>query len=1519
MQDTMRRFLKSIGIEDAERFDIDFDLASRDPFNAKRWLFNICKDTPWVPSLLNEFQDGLTGIDYDYRIQFSYKSAPSIYNAIDLWQSWYFRLHRATPTVKIEAANPAEIAFSFLAEEEERTYAPAIADFQSFLDWLNYPFRVSSSLSLSEKAPEISKSKMNKLEKEANKETKKAFKAEENNAKTLDADLDYEIRKSKIEEPIVEEAPEPIEQKENTLEKEIRAAQEAFLEQERARKAAELREAEMRRVRRKGNYHALEGIKDIENAPLENIEIEGYVFEADSRTTRTGKLVYTFSIHDDESAISCRAFADKTALTPEVMKDVKPGAHLKILGAIDVDMLHSNERQIRVHFIENLPPKALRDDPEPEKRVELHLHTKMSVMDGTGDIEEYIKLAKHMGMKAIAVTDHGCVQDFPHAQDTAKKAGMKMIYGCEFYMFDAYQRNIFNPQDKELLTATYCVFDLETTGLSSRLDRITEFGGVIVRNGLIIDRLDLFINPGVKIPEAIVRKTRITDEMVKDAPTIEEAMPKIMDFIKDYILVSHNATFDVGYLNAARKRMGLEPLKNGVVDTLALSRYLFPEAAYHNLGTLSKNLGLTSYNTEEAHRADFDAEALNDVWQAILPRLTKDAPNLKHSELGALQSDNPNIYKHMRTYHVVALARNEDGLHDLYRLVTDSNLEYLAQVPKITRQRIQELRKNLIIGSACVNGEIFEIAQTRGEDELIEAMRFYDYIELQPLENYSNLFYEGSVNDKGRIVDICKIIYEAAKKAGKMVVATGDCHYVNPEDKITRDVYIQAKAVGNARHPLNPYWRDLDKNKAPEKQTPLSRRDYPNPDMHFRSTKEMLDCFMEWLPEEEAREIVVKNSNIIADQCGEMYPVSDDLFTPDANLPHSAEMIRELCYKNFNAKYDKAPPEVKERLDRELDGIIGNGYSVTYYIAQQIIKKANEDGYIVGSRGSVGSSFAANMADITEVNALPPHYWCPKCHHFEWGNDPKIRSGFDLPDKRCPECGESMQGDGQNIPFETFLGFNADKVPDIDLNFPPDYQAKAHDYMRTLLGKDSVFRAGTIEKVATKTAYGYVRGYWEWKGLDPDSVNRNWTAYIASRCEGVKRTTGQHPGGIVVVPADRSVYDFTPIQHPADKQDADWLTTHFDFRSMHDELLKIDLLGHVDPLATRLMSQLTGIDLLKIPMNDKKVLSLFHSPKALNVDDDDYLQMDTGTLGMPEFGTDMAQRMLTTAKPKTFNDLLAISGLAHGTDVWANNAETLITNHITDINGVIGCRDDIMTYLISKGVPSGTAFQIMERVRKGDGPKGKLKQEWLDLMKAKGVPQYYIDSCKKIAYLFPRAHATAYVMMACRVGYFKIYYPLEFYAVFFSVRSDDWDIKTMIAGKNAIVHKLEDFKRRSLNRDHPLDNKEKNIEASLRIACEMVERGYKFENIDLYKSAAAMFVCDHENKALIPPFNVIDGLGLAAANTIVEARKQGKFLSKEDLLRRTKLSKTHVEALSQMGVLDGLGETNQMSLFEFML
>ncbi|MCR5490934.1 MAG: PolC-type DNA polymerase III, partial [Bacilli bacterium] len=887
-----------------------------------------------------------------------------------------------------------------------------------------------------------------------------------------------------------------------------------------------------------------------------------------------------------------------------------------------------------------------------------------------------------------------------------KKTGLKMIYGVELYMFDIDQTYIINPSNTPLKGAKYCVFDTETTGLSARYDRIIEFGGVLIEGGRVTKRFDRFINPEMPLPEDSVAINHISEEDVADAPTFAEIWPEIKEFLGDNILVAHNATFDIGFVNASLKRMGLPPLTNPVIDTLALSHYLFPEAGRHNEGALLRNLGLNIYNEKEAHRADYDANALSDGWQEILIRLEKEHPGIVHADLANLSVNPPDpndpdeehkekqaaIYnsycRHLREYHCTVLVKNQQGLSDLYRIISEGHTTYLARVPKTPRRLINQYRENFLVGSACFNGEIFELAMTREIDQLAKAMEFYDYIELQPVENYSYLINMGRVSSKERLFEILRDIVAAAEIAGKPIVATGDCHYVNPEDKILRDVYISAKGIGNGSHPLFPPARE---------KKPL----FPNPDQHFRSTREMLDSFMQWTTEEKAREYVIDNSNMIADQIDEnVIPVSDDLFPPNANLPNSAEKLRELCYTNFENRYCGNPdPEVqarieqvRARLNQELDGIIGHGYSVTYYIAHILIKMANEEPehYIVGSRGSVGSSFAATMADITEVNALPPHYLCPKCHYFEWGDAKKYKSGFDLPDKICPCCGEKLVQNGQNIPFETFLGFSADKVPDIDLNFEEESQHKAHNYTKQLLGASNVFRAGTIETVAEKTAYGYVRHYFELQGLDVEAIPPAYIAYVASRCQGVKRTTGQHPGGIVVVPSDKSVFDFTAIQHPADDLNSEWLTTHYDFRSMHDEILKFDILGHVDPMAMRYYRDLTGVKIEDIPMNDPKVLSLFVSPKELNLRDN-WLNQQTGAAALPEFGTDLAQRMLLEANPKCFNDLLIISGLAHGTNVWSGNAEDLILNKVTDINGVIGCRDDIMTYLISMGIPNGIA------------------------------------------------------------------------------------------------------------------------------------------------------------------------------------------------------------------------------------
>lgn len=1501
MQKKMVRFFNSIGFADeASLFDVDFVSIKMDLKNPRQVNMVIKKETPWEYNLLERFIEALGNANYPYSLKFEYNSIKDedVLSLLEGYMSSSY-LGSSNPEYKVEDGS-----VYFLIKENEQDIKDVASSFSSLLDFISYSYKVEV------KQKEATPVSINKPEESQIRTSNIASKSLET---TSDDDDDKET--SPIDPP-----KKPINE------------DEASLIAEMDRNLAKMKEErEFKRTWTKGDYHPYDALDDLYRAPLSNVDVIGTIFEGDSRMTKTSKMSATLGIYDSTNAINVKAWESKSIKAEDIARLAEKGigARIRVRGALMIDKFTS-QKTINAHYIDPLPPAELRKDPYAgDKRVELHLHTNLSNMDAVCTMDKYCATAKSMGMDAIAVTDHGVVQAFPAAQSAAKKYGLKMIYGAELYMIDLRQKYIFNPANIPLKNARYCVFDTETTGLSSRYDRIIEIGGIVVENGQVISRLNQYIDPQMHISEDSTRVHHITDDMVKGMPTIEEFLPKIMEFFGDCILVAHNATFDVGFINAALERTGQSPLSNPIIDTIPISHYLFPEAGRHSEGAMLRNLGLKIYNEEDAHEAVYDATALNEGWQEIIVRLNKEHPGITHADLASLNIELPpkedkdkpdyqerlnrfrGYVRHLYSYHCIALAKNQQGMKDLYRIITEGHVNYFAGVPKTPRDLINKYRENLLIGSACFNSEIFEIASTRSISVLAEAMKFYDYIEIQPLENYSYLLNMGRVASKEHLISLLKDIVEAAKMAGKPVVATGDCHYLDKEDKILRDVYIYAKAIGGGAHPLNPPGRS-------------SRPLFENPDQHFRSTQEMIDSFKAWMSEDEAKKIVVDNSRMIASQTSECIPVSDDLFAPNENLPHSDLKIRELCESNFKKRYCgntnpevvKRIAEVKARLDKELNGIIDNGYAVTYYIAHCLIKMANDEPehYIVGSRGSVGSSFAATMADITEVNALPPHYLCPHCHYFEWADPIKYKSGFDLPDKICPECGEKLKQDGQNIPFETFLGFSADKVPDIDLNFEEESQHKAHNYTKILLGENNVFRAGTIETVAEKTAYGFVRGYFERIGKNPDSINPAYIASIAARCQGVKRTTGQHPGGIVVVPSNMSIFDFTAVQHPADDLDSEWLTTHYDFRSMHDEILKLDILGHVDPMAMRYYRDLTGVKIEDIPMNDKKVLSLFVSPEALNLHSN-YLGLKTGASALPEFGTDLAQRMLIESNPKSFNDLLIISGLAHGTNVWSGNAEDLILNGVTDLNGVIGCRDDIMTYLISMGVPSNMSFKIMEDVRKGRG----LKPEYEAKMVEQKIPQYYIESCKKIKYLFPRGHATAYVMMAVRVAYFKLYYPLEFYAVFFSVRSDDYDIKSMIEGEDAIKAKIEELRARMDDRSNPLKNKEVNIYKTLLIALEMVERGYKFENIDLYKSDAHMFVVDHENNALIPPFSVVDGLGLAAAQSIVDARKDGrKFLSKEDILKRAnKLNSTNLADLEKLGVLKGLGETNQMSLFEF--
>ena len=1476
MNEKMVRFLNSINIENIDDFDMDFEMIARDRFKPDQWNMVIVKKTPWNYQLLRKFQDGLANITYKYVLRFSYLQRPDYNDVYHLFCEWHQTIYRLPHNFDMSGDDEGRIFVKYTSESEKEQYHPIIADFKDFLRFISYEFVISEEIVEVDETPEISKREMNKIVKKAQAEAEETMEAL-SDAPTI-AD------RNDVLAMVEEEKREMNEVVGDTLLDLMRRNQEAMK-----------KERERARLNKRGNYQPIDNIDSI-TAQSGSVDFDGTIFEVETKAYG-GKVRINIGVHDDlGGAIYVNMYAN-SKVNDEMISQLTNGTNIRVRGVAYIDEF-SKALTIKGHDIDLLPPEEIEPDPVEVKRVELHLHSNMSSMDGVSSMMDYCKYAKALGHTAIAITDHAVVQGYPDAQKAAKKTGLKMLYGCELYMVDDQLTYIKNPCNKPLSNAKYVVLDLETTGLSCKYDRIIEFGAVRVENGIVTANLDILINPERTISEKITNITDITNEMVRNQPTIAEAMPNILKFLDDAILVTHNAKFDISFLQEALKRMGLPELKNPVIDTLALSRYLFPEASRHSLGSLCRNMDVV-YDEDSAHRADYDATVLNDVWQPMIVRLAKEKPGITHADLGKLVTPKE-VLKHIVPQHVTVLAKNKAGLKDLYKLVSLSHVEYLARVPKVPRRELEKYRSNLFVGSACFNGEVFETARYYNDDRLKEVMSFYDYIEIQPMENYSYLINMGDL-DEETLTNHIKDIVRNADEIGKMVVATGDCHYVTKKDKIFRDVYISAKGIGGVNHPLNPYAR----SKLPP---------FENPDQHYLRTDEMLEA-MSFLGEEKAYEITVTNTNKIADQIEMMVPLPNDkLYTP--TIDNCEQMLKDLTYNGAKRIYgDPIPEVIKNRLDTELNGIISNGYSVIYYIAHKIVKKTLDDGYIVGSRGSVGSSLVATMSGITEVNPLPPHYVCPHCHHLEWTSEtlPQYKSGYDLPNKKCPECGEEMMHDGQNIPFETFLGFHAEKTPDIDLNFPGDYQARAHDYTKVLLGEKNVFRAGTISGVEAKTAFGFARGYIERKGLNPDEYPRAKIAYLASGCVGVKRTTGQHPGGIVVIPREYEVYDFTPVQYPADDIDANWQTTHFDFHSIHDTILKLDLLGHVDPMALKMMCDLTGLDYRTIPMNDPRVLSLFSSAKELEMPQD-YLGNKTGAMAIPEFGTENSRRILEMTSPKTFSDLVIISGLSHGTDVWAGNAEKLIEEGKATLQEVIGCRDDIMTYLIDKGLPSSVAFSIMEDVRHGYG----LKPEFVEIMRANKVPEYYIDSCNKIKYMFPKGHAVAYVTMAIRVGYFKIYYPLEFYATFFSTRSKQYDIKTMIQGKEAVINKLDELKLKSRSKTDKLSTKEAEQVKTLNIALEMLQRGYKFSNIDLYKSDPLNFVVDHENKALIPPFVTIDGLGENNALTVKEARESGgKFFSKEDLLRRTKLTATNVQDLSDMGVLDDLNETDQLSLFDF--
>ncbi|MFT8317103.1 MAG: PolC-type DNA polymerase III [Sporolactobacillus sp.] len=1208
---------------------------------------------------------------------------------------------------------------------------------------------------------------------------------------------------------------------------------------------------------------AIETIQDEER----RMTIQGYVFDVESRELRSGRTLLLFKITDYTDSLMIKMFSrDKD--DAQRFASMQKGIWVKVRGGVQNDSF-ARDLVMIANDVEEIQPHRKRDQaPDGEKRVELHAHTVMSQMDAVVTASALVKRAKEWGHPAIAITDHGVAQSYPEAYAAGQKNGVKIIYGVEANLIDDGVPIAYNLQHRELAEATYVVFDVETTGLSAVYDTIIELAAVKMKDGEVLEKFDKFANPHHPLPQKIIELTSITDEMLADAPDANEVVDEFRAFAGDAILVAHNATFDMGFLNTAYKKLGYADAVNPWMDTLELGRFLYPEFRNHRLDTLCKafNIELTHH-----HRAIYDTEATGYLaWKMIKDAAEKEM--FYHDQL------NNNLGKgnldRIRPSHMILLVKNQIGLKNLYKLISLSHVKYFFRVPRIPRSLLTKYREGLIVGSGCDKGELFETMMQKSAEAAEKVAAFYDYIEIQPPANYAHLVEKGIVRDELALKDVMQKLARLGEKLNKPVVATGDVHYLDEHDKIYRKILIGSQA-GN----------------------PLNRQ--VQPDVHFRTTDEMLEA-MRFLGEDKAKEVVVTNPQAIANSIDEVMPVKDKLYTP--TIDGAEEEVKEKTYSRAHFLYgDKLPELAEKRLAKELKSIIGNGFSVIYLIAHKLVKKSLSDGYLVGSRGSVGSSLVATMLEITEVNPLPPHYLCPECHHVEFFTDGSVACGFDLPDKACPDCGTMMKKEGHDIPFETFLGFKGDKVPDIDLNFSGDYQPVAHNYTKVLFGEDKVYRAGTIGTIADKTAYGYVKGYEEDTGSHLRGAERD---RLASGCTGAKRTTGQHPGGIVVVPRDMDIYDFTPVQYPADDKTAEWQTTHFDFHSIHDNILKLDILGHDDPTVIRMLQDLSGIDPKTIPVDDQEVMKIFSSTESLGIKPEQ-IRCKVGTLGIPEFGTRFVRQMLEDTKPTSFAELVQISGLSHGTDVWLGNAQTLIDDGTCVLKDVISCRDDIMIDLMHKGLEPSHAFKIMESVRKGKG----LNDAWIEEMKDNNVPSWYMDSCLKIKYMFPKAHATAYVLMAFRISYFKVHYPVLFYATYFTVRADDFDVDVMRKGSAAIREKLEEIERKG-NDALP---KEKSLLTVLEVALEMCERGLSFQPVDLYRSDATRFLV--EDDSLLPPFNAIPGVGTNAAKAIAKARDDGEFLSKEDLQRRAKISKTILEYLDGQGCLEGMPDANQLSLF----
>lgn len=1307
-----------------------------------------------------------------------------------------------------------------------------------------------------------------------------------------------------------------------------------------------------------------------------NVTVEGYVFGVDYfESSKTDFKIITLKLTDYSDSIYCKVFVRDDEEYTRLCKALKAGKWFKIRGYTKNDTfakeLVLNARDImEVQKIED----EVMDEAE-EKRVELHVHTQMSQMDGVLPAKALLNQAIKWGHKAVAVTDHNGCQSFPEVfnfvmgynKGKEPSEQFKAIYGTELLMIDDSVDIVVRGTDDRLLETTFVVFDVETTGFNAGGgDSMIEIGAVKILNGEIIDRFDELINPGRKLPSKIVELTNITDEMLEDKEDEETVVKRFIEWAGPLPMVAHNAKFDTSFLAMAYQKYHLGEFTNCVIDTLKLSQTLDNTYARHSLSALVKRYDVP-WDEDAHHRADYDAEGTALVFHKMLKKL--DGNNYETiNDLNQLVSKDE-IYKYGVGHHINILVKNKVGLKNLFRLVSLANTKYLYKIPRIPRSEVEALREGLLIGSGCYEGEVFKLARSKTEEELTNIINFYDYVEVQPPECYGHLIEMHDFDSKEELFDNIRKVVTTTKNAGKIVVATGDVHHLTRADKIYREIIINQKVPGGGRHPL-------------------CRKEITEiPSCHFRSTDEMLADFA-FLGEELSHEIVVKNTNWIADQIDQIEVIIQTGGIPfSPKIDRSVETVTELVYGKAGSRYgDPLPYHIEERISKELygdglfnalqnelkeenlpeeewnrkfyarlhevilqgfdavkdvirkdlrkqdeslseeeiektlktklGGVIGGGFDVIYLIAQKLVKHSNDDGYIVGSRGSVGSSFVATMMGITEVNPLPAHYLCPNCKYSEFADadgtpyGKNYSSGYDLPDKICPKCSTPLGKEGQDMPFATFLGFNADKVPDIDLNFSGEYQWKAHEYTKVLFGVDNVYRAGTIGTVADKTAFGYVRGYCEDHGIT--NMRTAEIERIALGCTGVKRTTGQHPGGIVVIPGYMDVFDFTPFQYPADDPDSLWRTTHFDYHAIDQDVLKLDILGHDDPTVLRMLQDLSGIDVTTLPMDDKEVFALFSGPESLGVTSEE-IMCPTGTLGLPELGTKFVIQMLVDTKPKTFSELVKISGLSHGTDVWAGNASELIKNNVVPFKDVIGCRDDIMVNLMNWGMAPKDAFKIMEFVRKGKASKDpETWKMWEGKMKEVHIPDWYIESCHKIKYMFPKAHACAYIMSALRVAWFKVHQPLNYYATYFSIRVTDFDIETMMKGYDAIKSKILDIQAKGFE----ATNKENGVLESLKIALEASARGIHFGKISLEKSDATHFRIDEEHEnTLIPSFSTIDGLGGTVAQKIIEEREQQAFLSIEDFQKRGKVSQTLVDKMRLMGILDDLPESSQLTLF----